>query len=107
MELWMVLMIAKKIIDGLCPFTSKFLAMLGIIFLVAEFVFIALCFFFGTEWWFGFIALAIYIIPSMLIPKVDASAFERKPIARLFSTVGSLVSKVLLIGMYLSLFKIV
>ena len=58
-------------------------------------------------WRFGLIALSIYIIAPILVPKVDTTTAFEKPVARLASTAGTVVSKVLLVLMFLSLFKMV
>ena len=38
MELWIILMLAKKVINNFCPFTSQFLAKVGYVAVIAELI---------------------------------------------------------------------
>ena len=103
MELWIILMLAKKVINNFCPFTSQFLAKVGYVAVIAELIFIVLCFIIGSHWWYGLVSIAIYLIVPILLPKVDSSAIG----ARTTSMIGSVICDILLIGMYLSLLKMI
>ena len=105
MELWIILMLATKVINNFCPFTSQFLAKVGYVAVIAELIFIVLCFIIGSHWWYGLVSIAIYLIVPILLPKVDPSVIGAR--LRTTSMIGSVICDILLIGMYLSLLKMI
>ena len=71
MRIIVYLFIAIRIIAATCPYTIKGIGpVLGIVSMVAEIAFIALAFFYAPEWWYGIIALAIYFVIPLFVPKV-------------------------------------
>lgn len=102
MELWMILIAIRAVINSLCPFTSKLGSVLGILDIVAFYVFVIIAFFVAPHWWHGLIALAINFIVPLFTPRVDPNSFS--DMARLVSFVLSFISPLLTVGMYLDLF---
>lgn len=104
MQTWIYYMIARRILVSLCPFSPKGLTFINWLFFLAEFLFIALTFFLSPHWWYGLIAIAIYIFTPLVVPKINIyelqSFSERKMI---FSFIGNIVAYILLILMFISI----
>lgn len=105
MELWIWMLIANRIIAATCPFTSKIGAIFGIVKLIAVPIFCILCFFYATYWWYGLVAWAIYIFTVLLIPKINPN--EAGELFRTYSGIFSHIDILIVVLMYLSLFKII
>jgi hypothetical protein len=105
MESWIAYFVINRVLTCLCPYTSKIGGVISIPCLVATFVFIVLTFFFAPLWWYGIIAIAIYLFIPVLIPKIDPNAMG--PTSRMLSGVGSIIAEALVVLMYLSLFKVI
>ena len=104
MEIWIWLFVAYRIISSTTPLTSKVGALLGMVNMVAVPVFCVLCFVCVSAWWYGLIALGIYLLVPMLVPRIDPD--ETGSIFRAYSMIFSHVSTILVVFMYLSLFGI-
>ena len=105
MESWIIYFIIRSVLSSVCPYTSKIGGVISIPCLVATFVFIVLTFFFAPAWWYGLIAVGIFVLTPLFTPRIDPNSM--KPISRLFSTIGSMIADILVVLMYLSLFKVI
>lgn len=105
MATWIWLFIVNRVLASLCPFTSKAGAFLGWIEVVAEIVFVALTFFFADKWWYGLIALAIYFLVPVLMPRIDPNNMGTNQ--RILSGIGATINCVIVVLMYLSLFNVI
>lgn len=72
--------------------------------MIAEITFCVLCFFFAPAWWYGLIAIAIYLLAPVLVPKIDPDNLSKLYIG--FSGTVSFLHPVLVALMYLSLFNV-
>lgn len=104
MEIWIILFAVKVILSSLCPFTSKIGSIIGMVAMIATLVFIPLTFFFAPHWWYGLITLGLYFLLPLLLPRVNPMAMGTT--ARSLSGIGSIVSDVVVVLMYLYLFKV-
>lgn len=105
METWIWMLIVYRIFASTSPFTSKIGAILGWITAVAVPIFCILCFFFAGAWWYGLVAWGIYFLGTLLIPKIDAD--NAGTALCMYSAVVSHLQPVIVLLMYLSLFKII
>ena len=101
MELWMILIAIRAVIGSMCPFTSKLGSVLGVLNIIAFYVFVIIVFFVASHWWYGLIALAINFLVPLFTPRVDPNSFNNT--ARLVFGVLSYVSPLLTVGMYLDI----
>lgn len=102
---WIWLFLANRVLASLCPWTSKVGAVLSLLCLVATYVFIVLTFIYAGQWWYGLVSIGIYLLTPLILPKMDADAMSNT--GRLFSGIGSIISEILVVLMYLALFKII
>lgn len=105
METWIWLLLLDRIIAGTCPFTSKIGSVLNLITAVAVPVFCLLCFFFAQQWWYGLIALGLYFLVPIFIPKIDGHNVSNA--YRVYSGIFSHANILVVILMYLSLFEVI
>lgn len=105
METWIWLFVVERVIASLCPYTSKLGGILGWIVVVAEIVFIGLTFFIAPKWWYGLIALTIYFVVPVLMPRIDPNSMSAGQ--RTLSGIGSTFNYVIVVLMYLSLFHVI
>ncbi len=105
MELWIWMLIVNRIIAATCPFTSKIGSILSIVNFIAVPVFCILCFFYATSWWYGLVAWAIYLFTVLFIPKINPN--ETGVLFRIYSGIFSHLNILIVVLMYLSLFKVI
>lgn len=105
MELWIWMLIANRIIATTCPHTSKIGAILGTVTSIAVPIFCILCFFIAPSWLYGLAALAIYLFTALLIPKINPNNTNR--LFLLYSVIFSHINIIIVLLMYLSLFKVI
>ncbi|MBF1421246.1 hypothetical protein [Hoylesella nanceiensis] len=104
METWMILFVVSGILSSTCPFTSRIGALFGSVTVIAKPIFVVLSFFFSPVWWYGLIAVSIYLFIPLLIPKVDPLEYGKA--ARVYSSIGSHANIVIVILMFLNLFGV-
>lgn len=105
MESWIIFFVINRVLACLCPYTSKIGSVISMFCMVATLVFIVLTFFFASQWWYGIIVIAIYMLIPVLIPKIDPNAMGTT--ARMLSGIGSIIADALVVLMYLSLFNVI
>lgn len=105
METWIWMLIAYRIIALTTPFTSKIGALLGMVTTIAVPIFCVLCFFFATKWWYGLVALGIYLFGTLFTPRINPDDMGKA--ARIYSGIFSHVTPIIVILMYLSLFGVI
>lgn len=98
----MILLAVKAILSVTCPFTSTIGGLLNFLTMIADTVFVILLAFFAPHWWYALVAVSIYFVITMLIPKVNPNNYGS--IARVYSAIGSHLSPFLTIFMYIDLF---
>lgn len=103
METWLVLFVINRVLASLCPFTTKIGAVVSSLTFVATLVFIVLTFFFAPHWWYGLIVLAVLLVVPLLLPRIDPEGISEN--ARIISGIGSTVNNIIVVLMYLALFK--
>lgn len=103
MKLWIILFVINRILSSTCPYTSKIGKDIGIISVIVTLLFIPLSFIFAQKWWYGLIAMGIYFIFPLFIPKIQPYITKT---GWWYSMIGSHVNIIILIFMYLSLFNI-
>jgi len=102
MESWIYLFVIERVLASTCPFTIKVVGqILGFVSMVATIAFVVLVFFFAPQWWYGLIALAIYLLTPSLTPRVDPN--NTSAALWWYSMVGSLLNPILVVLMYISL----
>lgn len=99
-----VLFIIDRILAATCPLTSKVGAIIGMFEVIATIVFIVLSFFFSPQWWYGLVFAAIYLLTPMIIPRIDANNLGAA--GKLYSVIGSHVTPIITIAMFLLLFGV-
>ena len=104
MQTWIYYMIARKVLVSACPFTPKCMTFINWLFFFAEFLFIVLTFFLSPHWWYGVIAIAIYIFTPLIVPKINIYELQSSSkIKIIFSFIGNLIAHILLILMFISI----
>ena len=103
---WMWLLAIKQFLNLTCPYTRPIISVLSIFELTASVAFFILIPFFAPHWWYILIAICIYLVTIIITPRIDANA-PRAQVFHIYSFVGSIVSPVLLVLMYLSLLEII
>lgn len=98
----MILLAVKAILAATCPFTSKIGGLLNLLAMIADTVFVILLAFFAPHWWYAIVAAVIYFVITMLIPKVTTDDYGS--VARFYSAIGSHLSPILTLFMYVDLF---
>lgn len=101
----MILWAIKAFIAVTCPFTSKIGSALNVLAIIADVVFVVLLLFFAPHWWYALIALAITFVIMKFVPRLNPYDFGS--IARLYSSIGSHISPILTVCMYLDLFHVI
>ena len=99
-----VLFVIDRILAATCPLTSKVGAFLGVFNMIATIVLIVLSFFFAPQWWYGLVFAALYLLIPMLTPRIDAGGLGT--FGRLYSSIGSHLSPIITVIMYLLLFGV-
>jgi len=105
METWIWLLIAYSIISNTTPYTSKIGALFEMLTIIAVPIFCLLCFFFADEWWYGLIALGIYLLGILVFPKINPDNMGTA--ARVYSGIFSHIAPIIVVLMYLSLFEVI
>lgn len=105
MKLWIILYVVSRILGLTCPFTSPIGTVLGTLDLIARYVFIVLCFFFAPHWWYGILVIALGILTLIFTPKIDVNNCGKG--MWVYSMIGSHISPIVTILMYLSLFGVI
>ena len=105
MELWLILLVINRVLASLCPFTTKIGSVISMLTFVASLVFIVLVFFFAPHWWYGLIAVAIFLVVPHLLPRINPDAMSEN--ARILSGIGSTVNNIIVVLMYLALFHVI
>lgn len=106
METWIYLFIIKQLLTSTCPYTIMGIGqLLDIASMFATIVFIILTFFFAPHWWYGLIACAIYLVVTMIAPRVNQHSTNMVFI--IYSNIGSLAVPIIIVLMYLSLFGVI
>lgn len=104
MEIWIILFAVRVILSSLCPFTSKIGSIFSMVTMIATLIFIPLTFFFAPHWWYGLITLGLYFLLPLLLPRVNPDTMSDN--GRILSGIGSIISDVVVVLMYLYLFKV-
>lgn len=105
MILYFSLFIINRVLAGLCPFTSKIGGILSWLSIIAEWVLMALTFFFAPHWWYGLIMVGLYFIIHLLLPRINPNTMSDK--ARIASGVGSTINIIIVVVLYLLLFDVI
>lgn len=105
METWIWLLIAYRIIASTTPFTSKIGTLFGMVNTIAVPIFCLLCFFFAANWWYGLVALGIYMLGPLFIPKINPDNMGTT--ARIYSGIFSHTTPIFVVLMYLALFGVI
>lgn len=105
MENWIWILLVERIISSTCPFTSKIGSALNLITSIAVPIFCLLCFFISTHWWYGLIAFGEYLIIPLLTLRVSRNTTNLY--LRIYSGIFSHLNILVVILMYLSLFRII
>ena len=103
METWLVLFIINRVLASLCPFTTKLGNVISTITFVATLVFMVLVFFFAPHWWYGLIVVGLFLLVPHLMPRINPETLNEN--ARIISGIGSTVNNIVVVLMYLALFK--
>jgi hypothetical protein len=103
METWLVLFVINRVLASLCPFTTKIGSVISSLAFVATLAFIVLTFFFAPHWWYGLIVLSVFLVVPLLLPRIDPEGMSEN--ARIMSGIGSTVNNIIVVLMYLALFK--
>lgn len=103
METWLVLFVINRMLASLCPFTTKLGNVISTIAFVATLVFMVLVFFFAPHWWYGLIVVGLFLLVPHLMPRINPEALNEN--ARIISGIGSTVNNIIVVLMYLALFK--
>lgn len=105
MSIWVVLFIIKQVLAATCPVTTKIIGqIINTIVLIATILFIVLVFV-HTNWKMGLVAVGIFFIVPIIVPKINTDNISDA--FKLYSLVGSAISPVLLVLMYLSLYNVI
>lgn len=103
METWLVLFVINRVLASLCPFTTKIGSVISSLAFVATLVFMVLVFFFAPHWWYGLIVVGLFLLVPHLMPRINPEALSEN--ARIISGIGSTVNNIIVVLMYLALFK--
>lgn len=105
MKTWLILFIVCEFISATAPITSKVVGQaLGLVSVIAKFVFMALVFFFAPHWWYGLITLGIFFLLPMFV-QVNPNAVQRNPIASIYSIIASHLQPIVIVLMYYFLLR--
>ena len=105
MRLWAILFIIKMILNATCPVTFRKIGqIIELIELVATVVFVILVFFL-TNYKVGLGAIAAFVLVAFFVPTLKTDSISDG--YRLYSLIGSIISPILLILMYLDLFGVI
>jgi len=100
---WAVFFLVSNITNCLCPYTHQFVRSGSHL---ARIAFVILSFIFAERWWFGFYSVAFLFIPAWLLTKKD-DQYEAGYLNVVLSNIGTMISIVVLVFAYLSLFKVI
>lgn len=106
-ETWFWLFLAVKVLGATCPFTSPIGSILGLISMIARYVFIGMLFFLAPEWWYGLVMLAVEWFAPVVIPRINPEEMRRNGIGMLYSSIGSHIAPLIVILVYLFFFKVI
>jgi hypothetical protein len=106
-EVWFWLYVATKFLGVTCPFTSTVGSVLGLIGIIARYVFIGMLFFIAPEWWYGLVMLAVEWFTPIIIPRVDVEVMSKSGFWSFYSFVGSHLASLLVVLVYLFYFKVI
>ena len=101
--MWYVLFIFNRFLTMLCPFSDSRLAILNIIHLVANWIFIVLTFFLLPHWYYGLGVVATNFLIIFFSPRIDPYSFT--PNMVVWSKIGSLLNFILHVAMWICLLK--
>ena len=105
MELWIVLFVIKQVLAATCPGTFKIIGKaIGLIEIIATILFIILVFV-HANWKLGLVAVGILFIVPVIMPRINTDNISDA--FKLYSLVGSAISPILLVLMYLDLFGVI
>jgi len=100
---WAVFFLVSNITDCLCPYTHQWLRSGSHL---ARIAFVILSFIFAERWWFGFYSFVFLFIPAWLLTKKD-DQYDAGYLNVALSNIGTMISIVVLVFAYLSLFKVI
>lgn len=100
---WAVFFLISNITNCLCPYTHQFIRSGSHL---ARIAFVILAFIMPEHWWYGFYAFVFLFLPGLLLLRKD-DQFEASYATVVLSTIGTMISLVLLVFAYLSLFNVI
>ena len=111
MRTWAILFIIKLILGATCPLTYKKIGrIVELVDMIATVVFVILVFFL-TNYKVGLGTIAAAILVAFFVPTPDINRIDDNRMFgyyfRIYSLIGSILSPILLILMYLDLFEVI
>ena len=100
---WAVFFLISNITNCLCPYTHQWLRSGSHL---ARIAFVILSFIFAERWWFGFYSFVFLFFPAWILTKKD-DQYDVPYLNVVLSNIGTMISMVLLLFAYLSLFKVI
>jgi len=101
--IWAILFLISNIINVICPYSHQFLARTSH---VARIAFVIISFIALERWWYGIISFVFLFIPG-LFTKTGEKLRVIRYSEIIWSNIGTMISVVLLVFAYLSLFGLI